>query len=130
MKIYLLVMTLFVAIPVNLNGQDSTATVHFYRTGSIYGALIDYTIYHDSAVVGLMKPSSVFTCRVNPGINKFTARTESKEFIFINAKAAEEYFVKCSLATGLIVGRPRFEIVKPEAGKAAIVKIKSKTKVN
>ena len=92
------------------------------------GAAITYKLYHDSTLVGQLNPGAVYVCSVKPGVNKFTAKTESKEFIFINAEAGKEYFVNCTVAIGLLVGRPKFVLVKKEEGEVAIAKIKAKDK--
>src|SRR5688572_10997125 len=128
MKKIFSLLIVFMSTSISVYSQDSTATVHFYRTRSMKGAAITYKVYHDSTLVGQMKPGTVYVCSVKPGVNKFTAKTESKEFIFINAEAGEEYFVNCTLAIGMLVGKPKFILVKKEEGEVAIAKIQSKDK--
>lgn len=108
--------------------QEPTTIVHFYRTNSLKGAIITYKLYHDSTLVGEVKPGTILHYSVSPGVNKFTAKTETKEFIFINASLNNEYYVKCSLAFGLLVGRPKFQLVTKEQGMADIKKIEDKLK--
>jgi len=126
MSKFTFIVILFTFCKFSLHAQDSTAVIHFYRTNSIKGAIVTYKLYQDSTLVGEIKPGTVIHLTAKPGVNKFTTKTESKEFIFINAKPGEEYYVKCSLAFGMAVGRPKFEIVSKQEGIAAIEKIESK----
>jgi hypothetical protein len=128
MKKLLSLLLVFMITSIGVYAQDSTATVHFYRSRSMKGAAITYKVFHDSTLVGQMKPGTVYVCSVKPGVNKFTAKTESKESIFINVEAGKEYFVNCTLAIGMLVGRPKFVLVKKEEGEVTIAKIKAKEK--
>jgi hypothetical protein len=126
MKYIFLLKAILIVSSLNIMAQDSTATIHFYRTNSIKGAIVTYQLYYNNALVGDITPGTIIHYTVKPGVNKFTAKTESEEFIFINTKPSEEYFVRCSVAMGMLVGRPKFQVVSKKEGDSAIKKIEGK----
>ena len=52
------------------------------------------------------------------------AKTESKEILPMEIKLGGEYYVRCSVVTGLVVGRPLLEKVSASSGKVEYESIK------
>lgn len=96
----------------SLFAQDSVSTVIFYREAKFVGSAITYKIMHDSILVGKMELGATMTYTCKPGLQKFWAHTESKNFIFIEAKAGETYYIECSVGMGALVGTPVFRQVR------------------
>jgi hypothetical protein len=120
-KLFLLV--LFFATALQLQAQDSLATVIFYREAKIVGAAITYKLRHGETVVGEVKPGSVLTYHCAPGLQKFWAHTESKNFTIIDAKAGETYYVECSVGIGVLVGTPVFRQVRAAVAQPPLRKM-------
>ena len=113
----------FLYIPFQLQGQDSLATVHFYRAGKFAGSFIGYDVKHNDKVIGRIKSGTVVTYRCQPGLQTFTANTESESSFRLAVEAGKTYFVECSLAAGIVVGRPTFRQVFSAEAKKEIGKI-------
>lgn len=111
---------------IKLYAQDSTATIHFYRTGSAKGAMVTYKLFSDTTLLGVIKPNTVIHHSVKAGTNEFNSKTEVRKTFSINAKPGEEYYVKCSVAMGVFVGTPKFELVSKTEGAEAIAQLEAK----
>ncbi len=103
--------------------QDSLATVYFYRGGKFAGSFVGYDVKHNNQVIGRVTSNSVLKYRCTAGMQKFIATTESQNSILINVKAGETYYVECSVAIGVVVGRPSFRQVSSLQAQKEIQKI-------
>ena len=91
-----------------LQAQDSLATVYFYRASKFAGSFIGYDVKHEDNIIGRVKSGSIVTYRSKAGTQLFSAKTESESSIKLTLSAGEVYFIECSLAVGVLVGRPTF----------------------
>jgi Protein of unknown function (DUF2846) len=103
--------------------QDSLATVYFYRGGKFAGSFVGYDLKHNNQVIGRVTSSSVVKYRCALGMQKFVATTESQNSIMLDVKAGETYYIECSVATGVVVGRPSFRQVDSRLAQKEIQKI-------
>lgn len=117
---------ILLASGIALYAQDSTATIHFYRTGAAKGAMVTYKLFTDTTLLGVVKPNTVIHYTAKVGTNEFHSKTEVKKTLSVNAKPGEEYYIKCSVAMGVFVGTPKFELVSKTEGAEAIAKLEAK----
>jgi len=103
--------------------QDSLSTIIFYREAKFAGSAITYKIMHDSIFVGKMELGARMVYKCKPGLLKFWAHTESKNFIIIEAKAGETYYIECSVGVGALVGTPAFRQVRAATAQPALREI-------
>ncbi|MFA6922995.1 MAG: hypothetical protein WC223_01965 [Bacteroidales bacterium] len=106
---------------------DSTwnyAKLFVFRYGGV-GAFIGYDLYiGDSLLCRVTNKSKKEIKIYKKGLNTIWAKTESKEELPINIEFGKEYYLKCSVVMGIMVGRPKLQLVEPGEGKAAFTSIK------
>ncbi len=124
-KIHILLLVVFISVTNLLHAQDSLATVYFYRSGKSGRSFTEYDIKHNDKVIGQIKSGTVITYRSQPGVQIFSAITESESSIKLILAAGKVYFVECSLAVGVLVGRPSFRLASNLQAKMEINKIDS-----
>ena len=94
------------------------ALLHIYRSGGT-GSLVSYDLHLGDSVICNVQNKWKKTFKIKKdGLNTIWAKTESKVEIPINIKFGQEYYLRCSVSMGAIVGRPKLEIVDNQVGKA------------
>lgn len=90
------------------------ALVYFYRPKKLSGVVVGYGVKNGKGEkIGHISNGSKFTYKVKSfGKQTFTAKTESKTSIQLDIQQGKEYFVRCGLKMGVLVGRPDLEIVE------------------
>ena len=106
-----------------VQSTDSLGVVIFYREPQLAGAAVTYQLRHLDTIVGEVKPGSVITYRCAPGMQKFWAHTESRNFTFVEVEAGETYYVECSVAVGVLVGTPVFRQVRASTAQPILRKL-------
>lgn len=102
------------------------ATLNIYRFSGA-GALVSYDVYLGDSIVCRVKNKSKQTIQIKKlGYNNLWAKTESKAEIPVNFKAGQQYYVRCGLKMGIMVGRPSIELVDNKTGKMEFESIKTK----
>jgi len=102
------------------------AKLHFYRSGGV-GALVGYDIRLNDDVICRTANNWKTTVDVYiTGEHLIWAKTESKAEIPIEIKAGSEYYIRCGMKMGVVVGRPTLELVDPVTGEAELQSIKEK----
>jgi len=102
------------------------ALVHFYRFGGT-GALINYDIHLGNNVICRSQSKWKTSVQVyNLGNNTLWASTESKTEIPVNFEPGREYYVRCGIQMGVLVGRPTLQLVDKRTGSAEFNSIKTK----
>lgn len=100
---------------------DSTANyamIHVYRNGGA-GPLVSYTVHIGEIELCKVRYKSKETIMVQiDGPNEIWAKTESKTSIPIDVEFGREYYVRCEVAMGLFIGRPKLTLVDRITGKA------------
>jgi hypothetical protein len=105
------------------------ALLHFYRPGSMMGMAISYDLYLENDVVFRVKNKSKTTLKItSEGLKTLWAKTESKTELPVDIKLGQEYYIQCGLGMGVLVGRPRLEIVDNKTGKGEFAKIPASKK--
>ena len=94
--------------------ESDIAKVYFYRPKMITGALLGYKVRMDNDSV-VCRVRNGEKCEVNItdfGKHKFWAKIESRDSIIIDVQRGQEYFVRCSVGLGVLVGKPDFSLVE------------------
>ena len=100
------------------------ATVYVYRPSAFTGGAIAYTVSVNGTDVSTLASGGYFVTYVNPGENEFSAKTEAKTSVTIDAKQGQSYYVKGSLGMGVFVGHPHLVQVSNDEAAPEIAKCK------
>lgn len=93
------------------------ALVHVYRFSGT-GGLISFDLHLGDTVICRVSSNSRKTVKIKKdGLNSLWARTEVKDEIPVNFKIGHEYYVRCSITMGFLVGHPKLELVNNDIGK-------------
>lgn len=101
-----------------LSSSADYAVVYFYRPKVYVGSLIGYKVrIDDETVIGRVRNGEKFEYKIKEfGKHKFWAKTESKTSVFIDVERGQEYFVRCGINMGIVVGKPEMFVVENELG--------------
>ena len=98
--------------------SDDCALLHIYRVGRMAGAAIGYDIYLDGEKVFRATNKSKTTIRImTDGAHRLSAKTESEAELPLDIQFGREYYVRCGMKMGVMVGRPDLEKVDNSTGK-------------
>jgi hypothetical protein len=102
------------------------ALLHVYRHSGM-GSMVSFDLHLGDSVICRVSNKSKRTIKIKKdGLNTLWARTEAREEIPINIRFGREYYVRCSISMGAIVGHPKIELVDGQTGKAEFQSIKDK----
>lgn len=94
------------------------ALLHIYRLGGA-GALVGYDVHLGDSLIGRAKPGWKETLQITiTGYNTLWAKTESKTELTVTMEKGKEYYVRCGIQLGIMIGRPVLELVNSEIGQA------------
>ena len=111
----------------SLIGADY-ALLHVYRAGGP-GTLISFDLHLGDTVICRVSNNWKETIKIDKdGLNTLWARTESKTELPINIKLGNEYYIRCKVVMGVLVGRPSLEIVDNQIGKLEFQSVAQKKK--
>ena len=103
----------------NILPEDADyALLHIYRYSGT-GMIINYDLHLGDSVICSVKNRTKLTLKIDKkGPNILWAKTETKKEIPIDIEMGKEYYIRCSVSMGIIMGRPEIEIVDNQTGKA------------
>lgn len=102
------------------------ALLHVYRYGGA-GALVSYDLHLGDSVICRVTNNSKKTIRIKKdGLNTIWAKTEVKQELPINIKIGNDYYIRCGITMGLMVGRPSIQLVDNMVGEVEYKSIKLK----
>jgi len=102
------------------------AIIHVYRHSGV-GAFVSFDLHLGDTVICRVSNRWKKTIKIRKdGLNTLWAKTEVKEELPFNIKFGKEYYIRCGITMGLLVGRPSLELVDNQAGKAEFQSIKLK----
>jgi hypothetical protein len=102
------------------------ALLHFFRFSGA-GQLVGYDIHLGNVVICRARNNWKTTVEIRIfGRNTLWASTEAKTEIPINIEPGREYYIRCGLGYGIMVGRPTLQLVDKNTGKAEFASIKSR----
>lgn len=104
------------------------ALLYVYRNGG-GGALVGYNLYLGDSVLCRVTNRFRQAFKINKtDMTELWAKTESKESVPIAFKKGQTYYLRCSVGMGVMVGRPKLELVSKQAGSREFAKVKTKSK--
>ncbi|ODS81366.1 MAG: hypothetical protein ABS46_11665 [Cytophagaceae bacterium SCN 52-12] len=110
----------------SLPADADYALLHVYRASGT-GPLISFDLHLGDTVICRVKNKWKETIMIRKeGLNSLWAKTESKAEIPVKIEFGNEYYIRCSVAMGAFVGRPRLELVDRKAGKIEFDAIENK----
>lgn len=99
---------------------DSTwnyAKLYVYRVGGP-GSLIGYNLFLGDSLIGRVKNNSRLVIKLTKeGMNTLWAKTEAKSEVPIVVEFGREYYLRCSVTMGVMVGHPQLQLVNHKTGK-------------
>jgi hypothetical protein len=106
------------------------ALIHFYRYSGV-GALVSYDIHLGDTVLCRASNNWKKTVKVRKeGYNTVWAKTETKIEIPVNIKMGQEYYIRCGISMGVMVGHPVLTLVDNNSGRLEYQSIKYKKPEN
>jgi hypothetical protein len=113
----------------NISKIDSTwkyAKLYVYRKPG-YGSLIGYDLYLGDSLIYRVKNRSKQEFKITKkGLNKLWARTETTSEVPVDFEYGKEYYLKCSVVMGVMMGRPKIEFVEKLQGNSEYSSFKSR----
>lgn len=94
------------------------AVIYFYRPSGGAGALLGYKIKDvNDSIVGRLRNGEKFKYVTKKfGEQIFYGTLETKEEVKINIEKGNEYFVRCSVNMGVVLGRPEINLIENYVG--------------
>ena len=109
-----------------VSAHPDYAVIYFYRESGA-GAIVSYDVYVENTKVYRSKPNTHAEVKLyEEGDVEVWAKTESKEVLPITIKKGKDYYIRTSVSAGIMIGRPRMEIISVEAGKEEYESVKGK----
>jgi hypothetical protein len=97
------------------------AVIYVYREAGLVGAAVAYTVRVNGAEVAKLPAGGYFPYYATPGEVEFSAQTEAKTSVTIDAKAGQSYYIKGTIGVGVFVGHPHLVVVPNEIGAHEII---------
>lgn len=111
---------------VEVSTHPDYAVIYFYRESGA-GALVSYDVYVGDTKVYRSRPNTNAEVKLyEEGDVEVWAKTEAKEVLPLTIRKGSDYFVRTSVSAGIMIGRPRMEIVSAETGREEYESIKDK----
>lgn len=101
-----------------LPADSDYALIHFYRPSFGAGALLGYKIKDtNDSIIGRLRNGEKFIYKTKKfGSQSFYGVLETKEEVKINIEKGKEYFVRCSINIGIVLGRPEINLIENYIG--------------
>ena len=110
---------------------DSTldyAWLHVYRPRG-QGSLITYDLHLGDTVLCKVKNKFWRSFQIrNPGPTRIWAKTETTVDLPLDIQLGREYYLRCSVKPGVMVGQPRLELIDAHIAKAELEVLKNRKK--
>ena len=111
---------------VEVSTHPDYAVIYFYRESGA-GALVSYDVYVGDTKVYRSRPNTNAEVKLyEEGDVEVWAKTEAKEVLPLTIRKGSDYFVRTSVSAGIMIGRPRMEIVSDKAGREEYESVKDK----
>ncbi|WP_430400310.1 hypothetical protein [Flavobacterium sp.] len=101
-----------------LSDDSDFALLHFYRPTSALGAFLGFKIKDkNDSIVGRLRNGEKFILKTKKfGKQSFYGELETKEELEINIEKGKEYFIRCSVKRGVMIGRPEIYLIENSIG--------------
>jgi hypothetical protein len=100
------------------NGDTAKyAILYFYRPKAEKGSLIAYKVSMGNNDLCRVKNNSVEEVKIyKEGKDVLSATTESPTNLYVDVKYGQEYYIRCTVKSGVFVGEPKMELMGKEVG--------------
>jgi hypothetical protein len=116
------------AAPATIDSTWDYAKLYVYRHKGV-GSLIGYDLYLGDSLLCRVKNNSKQEIKIFlKGPSKLWAKTESKAEVPIDITMGREYYLRCGIRMGVMVGRPELQLVDSREGQVEYNTIKTKKK--
>lgn len=129
-KLQILTLSLFFCLIFNFNAfsqipepEEGKGLVVFYRQKKFSGGAIKFSVKDSDKNYGQLTNGSTIYVNVIPGEHTFFSQVISSDAINVTVEEGKLYYVKATVRTGALAGRPKFEQVSE---KKAIKDLKIK----
>lgn len=110
----------------NIIEEKDIAVLHIYRFGGM-GSLVGYNLYLGDSLICRVKNNWKETLIIKKsGSTTLWAKTETKVEIPIQLDLGHEYFIRCGINMGAMVGRPSLNLVNAKTGRIEFDSVKGK----
>ena len=99
---------------------EDRATVYLYRESGFVGSGVAYTVSANGVEIAALPAGGYFVYHAAPGEIEFTAKTEAKTSVTIDARAGAAYYIKGTIGVGFFVGHPHLTVVPNDVGAKEI----------
>jgi hypothetical protein len=97
---------------------NDCALLHIYRPGKFAGAGMNYDLNLNEWPLCNVANKSKTTIRITQeGLYTLWAKTEVAKELPLDISFGNEYYIRCGVSLGVVVGRPTLEYVDPQTGK-------------
>lgn len=101
-----------------LSSHPDYAVIYFYRHSGA-GVIVNYDVHIGEKKVYRAKANTKAEVKIyDEGEFTIWAKTEAKEVLSLEIKKGCDYYIRCSVDMGILVGRPAFDRMPVESGKA------------
>ncbi len=104
------------------------AVLYIYRNMGT-GALVNYNVHLGDSLI--CRVSNRFKQKIiihKEGQTELWAKTESKVSLPVDIRHGRSYYIRCGVATGVVVGRPTLDLVSKQAGIKEFESVKIRQK--
>lgn len=100
------------------------ALVYVYREAGFVGGGLSYMVRANDAEVSTLPAGGYFVYHAAPGEIEFSAKTEARTSVTIDAEAGGTYYIKGTVGVGVFVGHPHLVVVPNDVGAKEIAECK------
>jgi len=98
--------------------KEGYAMLHIYRNSGI-GPLINYDLHLGDSTICRVENKWQKSLKISQtGLNTLWAKTEVKRELPIKIEPGKEYYIRCGITMGILVGEPSLELVGNVIGKS------------
>lgn len=107
---------------------ENYALLYVYRFPGP-GSLLNYDLHLGDSVICRIRNNFSDTIPIyKEGLNSLWAETETRTEIPVDIEFGKEYYVRCGVSFGILVGNPTIELVSPSIGKGELNALQIKKK--
>lgn len=102
---------------------EGMAQIVFYRPSNYFGGGVAFKVREGEVELGKLSNNSYFIAAVTPGAHTYVVHSEAADDLILEVEAGETYFVRGSMAMGVVLYRPNLS-PSDQAGFSALPKLK------
>lgn len=91
--------------------EEGKGLVVFYRQKKFSGGAVKFSVKDSDKTYGQLTNGSVVKAQVGPGERTFWSQVISSDAIILTIEEGKVYYIKATVRTGALAGRPKFSQV-------------------